>query len=223
MRNLFIFFLVLVFNILPLNGQSIKINNSYSPEVLVQDVFVNGACKNISKIRSIGNRAGIGFFEGGRPSIGLEKGIILSTGNIKNAEGPNQKRDITTDFGDVSSDVDLVKLATGPVFDVVGIEFDFVPLDSFVNFRYVFASDEYCEYVGQKFNDVFGFFVSGPGINGSFNNKGENSVFEKWMSWPDMNPVKQNINTIRIKFFFMISVYFTRVIVPFLFTTVPSN
>lgn len=176
MRNLFLFILTLVFNVLALRGQSIKINNSLSPEVLVQDVFVNGACKNISKIRFIGNRAGIGFFEGGKPSIGLEKGIILSTGNVKNAEGPNHKRDITTDFGDVSSDVDLVKLATGPVFDVVGIEFDFVPLDSFVNFRYVFASDEYCEYVGEKFNDVFGFFVSGPGINGSFNNKGENAA-----------------------------------------------
>lgn len=176
MRNLFLFILTLVFNVLALRGQSIKINNSLSPEVLVQDVFVNGACKNISKIRFIGNRAGIGFFEGGKPSIGLEKGIILSTGNVKNAEGPNHKRDITTDFGDVSSDVDLVKLATGPVFDVVCIEFDFVPLDSFVNFRYVFASDEYCEYVGEKFNDVFGFFVSGPGINGSFNNKGENAA-----------------------------------------------
>ena len=104
MRNFFFPFLTLIFSVLALNGQSIKINNSYSPEVLVQDVFVNGACKNISKIRSIGNRVGIGFFEGGKPSIGLEKGIILSSGNVKNAEGPNQKRDITTDFGDVSSD-----------------------------------------------------------------------------------------------------------------------
>jgi gliding motility-associated-like protein len=156
------------------NAQQIKINNSLSPVVLVQDVFVNGACKNISNIRSIGNLGGIGYFEGGRTSIGLEKGIILSTGNVKNAEGPNLKRDVTTDFGDKSNDVDLVKLATGPVFDAVGIEFDFVPLDSFVNFRYVFASDEYCEFVGEKFNDVFGFFVSGPGINGIFNNKGEN-------------------------------------------------
>ena len=157
-----------------LKAQNIKINSSYSPVSLVQDVFVNGACKNISNIRSIGNKGGIGFFEGGKTSIGLEKGIILSTGNVKNAEGPNLKRDISTDFGEKSSDVDLVKLATGPVFDAIGIEFDFVPLDSFVNFRYVFASDEYCEFVGQKFNDVFGFFVSGPGINGIFNNKGEN-------------------------------------------------
>ena len=107
MRNSFFFCLTLISNLLALNGQSIKINNSYSPEVLVQDIFVNGACKNISKIRAIGNRAGIGFFEGGKPSIGLEKGIILSTGNVKKAEGPNQKRDITTDFGDVSSDVDF--------------------------------------------------------------------------------------------------------------------
>ncbi len=159
---------------LGIRAQNIKINSSYSPVTLVQDVFVNGACKNISNIRSIGNNSGIGYFEGGKTSIGLEKGIILSTGNVKNAEGPNVKRDVTTDFGEKSTDVDLVKLATGPVFDAVGIEFDFVPLDSFVNFRYVFASDEYCEFVGQKFNDVFGFFVSGPGINGTFNNKGEN-------------------------------------------------
>jgi len=174
MHYFFKFIIILLLNTLVLNGQNIKINNSYSPVTLVQDIFVNGACKNISNIRSIGNKGGIGFFEGGKTSIGLEKGIILSTGNVKNAEGPNLKRDVTTDFGEKSSDVDLVKLATGTVFDVVGIEFDFVPLDSFVNFRYVFASDEYCEFVGQNFNDVFGFFVSGPGINGVFNNKGEN-------------------------------------------------
>ena len=124
MKYFAISFLMLILNTFVLYSQNIKINNSFSPVVLVQDVFVNGACKNISNIRAIGNNAGIGYFEGGRTSIGLEKGIILSTGNVKNAEGPNVKRDVTTDFGDKSSDVDLVKLATGPVFDAVGIEFD---------------------------------------------------------------------------------------------------
>jgi len=160
-----------------LNGlaaQNVKIRDSFTPVALVQDVFVNGACKNISNIRSVGNRNGIAYFEGGQSGIGIEKGIILSTGNARNAAGPNNSRNTTTEFGDRSSDVDLVKLTTGPLYDVVGLEFDFVPLDSFVNFRYVFASEEYCEFVGNIFNDVFGFFISGPGINGTFNNRGEN-------------------------------------------------
>ncbi|MEQ8703193.1 MAG: choice-of-anchor L domain-containing protein [Phaeodactylibacter sp.] len=157
---------------LPSNG--IITDNSYTVEELVQDVFVNGACNTITNIQAIGNEEGIGYFEDGASSIGMERGVILSTGPTENAHGPNDYTDLSGNFNDTNGDPDLNLMATGAVKDAVGIEFDFTPLDSTVAFRYVFASEEYCEFVGSIYNDVFGFFISGPGINGSFSDNAEN-------------------------------------------------
>lgn len=155
-------------------ASSLITDDSYTVEALVKDVFVSGTCDNITNIRAIGNTAGIGYFEQGSSSIGLERGVILATGPIGNAHGPNTATDRSGNFNDASGDPDLDYLATGDVKDAVGITFDFTPLDSFVTFRYVFASEEYCEFVGSIYNDVFGFFISGPGINGNFSNSASN-------------------------------------------------
>ncbi len=152
----------------------IKTSREYSVEALVKDIFAKGTCENISNVRAIGNINGIGYFEQGSSIIGMERGIILSTGPISNAEGPNTNTDMSGNFNDPAGDPDLEMLAANRMFDAVGLEFDFVPLDSFVQFRYVFASEEYCEFVGSVYNDVFGFFISGPGINGTFINNAKN-------------------------------------------------
>ena len=149
-------------------------DDSFTEESLVRDIFVKGSCDNVADIRAIGNSEGIGYFENGMDIIGLERGIILSTGHIKGAEGPNSDTRKSGNFNDNSGDKDLKLLVTDRVFDAAGIEFDFIPLDSFVAFRYVFASEEYCEFVGREFNDAFGFFVSGPGIDGTFSNQSKN-------------------------------------------------
>lgn len=154
--------------------QGIATDDSYDVETLVRDIFIKGNCDNVENISSIGHSEGIGFFNQGSPVIGMERGIILSTGPISNAEGPNDGTDVSGNFSDNSGDVDLDIMATDDVRDAVGIEFDFVPLDSIVTFRYVFASEEYCEFVGSIFNDVFGFFISGPGIEGEFSNNSMN-------------------------------------------------
>ena len=51
--------------------------------------------------------------------------------------------------------------------DVAVLEFDFVPTSDSL-FRYVFGSNEYLTYVNTQYNDVFGFFISGPGITGPY-------------------------------------------------------
>lgn len=147
---------------------------NYEPDVLVRDIFASGACETITNISAIGNRRGIGYFENASHILGLDRGIILSTGEVEHAAGPNNAADISGDLGDHSGDQDLNSLATASVHDDVGLEFDFVPLDSFVTFRYVFASDEYCEFVGSVYNDVFGFFIRGPGISGGFSGNAAN-------------------------------------------------
>ena len=53
-------------------------------------------------------------------------------------------------------------LTTATTYDASVLEFDFVPLNDTVKCRFVFGSEEYSEWVGSTFNDVFGFFVTGP-------------------------------------------------------------
>jgi len=159
---------------LQLSEESIVAHGDYDVETLVRDIFVKGECENVSNIQSTGHKDGIGYFEKGESTIGLTDGIILATGNIRNSEGPNHVTDVSSFFDIGGDDRDLKKMVTEQLFDPVGLEFDFVPLDSFVTFRYVFASEEYCEFVGSIYNDVFGFFIRGPGIEGDFSQQAEN-------------------------------------------------
>jgi gliding motility-associated-like protein len=63
-------------------------------------------------------------------------------------------------------DPKLEVLAGYPTLDPCKLEFDIVPAGDSLSFAFTFASEEYSEYVCTRFNDVFGFFISGPGIIG---------------------------------------------------------
>jgi gliding motility-associated-like protein len=56
----------------------------------------------------------------------------------------------------------------GSVNNIASLEFDFVAVGDSLNFNYIFGSDEYLQYVNSQYNDVFAFFLSGPGITGPY-------------------------------------------------------
>lgn len=117
----------------------------------------------VSNVQFRGTTTSAGEFTGDAGIFGFNFGIVLSTGNVSNLIGPNTSSGASQSNG-LSGDENLAFLSGGTTFDATVLEFDFVPLFDTVSFQYVFASEEYNEYVSSQYNDVFGFFVNGANV-----------------------------------------------------------
>ena len=109
-----------------------------------------------------------GTFTGGAlTNLGLSDGLILTTGRVDTAAGQPNIGDsallFKSSMNNTAGSLLLDQLIPGfNTFDASVLEFDLVPAGNVLEFQYVFASEEYPEFVGSSFNDVFGFFISGP-------------------------------------------------------------
>ncbi|MBK9758610.1 MAG: SprB repeat-containing protein [Flavobacteriales bacterium] len=97
--------------------------------------------------------------------LGLEEGIVLTTGRRTDALGPNNVGNRSFNSG-TPGDAILDNVTGRDTYNRCRFEFDIIPTGDSLKFDFVFASEEYNEWVGSQFNDVFGFFISGPGISG---------------------------------------------------------
>ncbi|MBI3135065.1 MAG: OmpA family protein [Bacteroidetes bacterium] len=158
-------------------GQII-VDDSLLAEFYVRNVLL-GSGVEVANIKHVGMVGGLGQFNADPGIIGVGSGLVLSTGSVDSIGGPNNARGFTS-LGTLPEsrrlisqlsrgDKDLNRLCHGRTIDITVIEFDFVPLKNVLEFNYVFASEEYTEFVGSPFNDVFGFFLSGPGIKKKVN------------------------------------------------------
>ncbi len=130
-------------------------NEIVGPGVTVSNVTLNSP--------SMG--AGI-FSNGNTTSIGMSNGILLTTGDAYDAIGPNVAGNTSKDKPDFTDDTDIDALTTYSIKDQCILEFDFVAQSNQILVQYVFASEEYNEWVCTQYNDLFGFFVSGPNPGG---------------------------------------------------------
>lgn len=98
------------------------------------------------------------------PILGFNAGIVLASGGISGAVGPNDQTGVTINVPNppLSNDSDLAAIAGVAIQDICVAEFDLTPAGDEITFLFVWASDEYPEFVCSTFNDVFGFFIDGP-------------------------------------------------------------
>lgn len=122
-----------------------------------------------------------GYFEGNDLNIDIPSGIVMATGGLIGGFSSIVVDPMGTELqGGPGTDVDLtqqlqvVGASATNLNDLIIIEFDFETTSDEIVFEYVFASEEYAGYTCSQYNDIFGFFLSGPGINGPFSNNAIN-------------------------------------------------
>lgn len=145
-------------------------------QALAQRLVGDGV--SISNVSFTGNPLMAGFFlnRANQTQIGIESGIVLTTGRAKTAgseagvDGDGTTTAINVDANGtwgLPGDADLsAAIGNFNLEDACVLEFDFVPLGDSIKFNYVFSSEEYNPAYVCQFNDVFAFFISGPGITG---------------------------------------------------------
>lgn len=139
------------------------LNSGLTPASIVTALLGPGV--TVSNITFTGANVAAGTFSGGTGIVGFDTGIVLSSGNIALAAGPNTQDAATANNG-LAGDPDLNALIPGyTTFDACSLEFDFTCTGTqVIQFQYVLSSEEYNEWVNSPFNDVFGFFLNGVNI-----------------------------------------------------------
>ena len=150
-----------------------------TPENLITNIFL-GEGVEVLNVDYEGPELSVGFFKNGAEEIGIGRGIVLTSGRAV-TQGTNfGPAGVGSDFADnhmnsTASDPDIDEIAgNNEAEDLVKYTITFIPISDTLRFNYVFASEEYPEFVCSDFNDIFGFFISGPGITGPYENNGQN-------------------------------------------------
>ena len=142
------------------------IQTNKTPQQLVEEVLL-GEGIIVSNITYTGSSLSIGEFTNtSNATLDLSSGIVLSTGRVIDIASPNNIPN--TQYSTFSgSDITLqALLPTSPIFDAAVLEFDFIATSDSIKFQFALGSEEYTEWLGSAYNDVFGFFVSGVNPNG---------------------------------------------------------
>ncbi len=160
--------LICIFSRADINAQPLVITQSTNSQALAQ--LLAGPGVTISNYTLTCAANGSGTFTNNSSNLGINGGVVLASGRVSNI--PNNASVFASTQFTATGDAQLSTLTGGTIYDPCILEFDIVPQGPLLKFDYVFASEEYPEWVCSQYNDVFGFFISGPNPGGgNYTNK----------------------------------------------------
>ncbi|MCV9930104.1 T9SS type B sorting domain-containing protein [Flavobacterium sp. LS1R49] len=158
------------------NAQYITVDDTKTPQQLIEKVLVNSSCVTITNPLAFGDeytpgRKSYASFTSGTSNFPFKEGVILSTGTSRNSIGPFDAQT----SGDGGSklwlgDSDLDQILGIKSINATVLEFDFTPLTNFISFNYIFASNEYQSYFPCQYSDGFAFLIKEKGSTNPYKN-----------------------------------------------------
>ncbi|MDN3676803.1 choice-of-anchor L domain-containing protein [Flavobacterium paronense] len=163
------YYLLLVLMCSAASAQYISTDETYTPLQLIENVLINSGCASVSNVTVSGGNFvtgenSWGYFNANGSSFPFAEGIILSTGKITDAQGPNNF--VSDDGNGMSWDGDLdlnQALNITNSINATYLEFDFIPLGNQISFDYIFASEEYHGNATCTYSDGFAFLLKEVG------------------------------------------------------------
>ncbi len=133
-----------------------------------------GAGIEVLNVEFDGVPQSVGYFTDGLDAVGLQRGLVLTTGQAVSSPDPFNEFGVdgigmnqaSNDINSNAGSAELANISTSVLFDVNVFRISFRTYSDSIKFRYVFGSEEYPEYACTQFNDIFGFFLSGPNPDG---------------------------------------------------------
>ncbi len=156
----FILSLFLLFITVDFYAQSpLRVRYDLGPQYAIRKILLDDNSEiQVSNIQYEGHAQAIGIFSNSSKYYVIKRGIILSTGNVEDAIGPNESGK-TGQALSMKGIKELEDIGTGKTFDGAKLQFEFQSSSDSIYFNYVFASEEYPEFVDKGVNDIFAFFL----------------------------------------------------------------
>lgn len=152
-------------------AQYISVDKSLTAQQLVEKFIgaQNSSCITISNVSVKGADFGrtdlsYGYFYKNGSTFDIDEGIILSTGKVSLAPGPNDnlQSEFDSNWGgdpDLINALALAGLPTDNILNATYLEFDFQSLQSDqISFDYMFLSEEY-RLSNCRYSDAFAFLI----------------------------------------------------------------